>query len=294
MVLSAGDEQAINEALQLWRQGDLTLDAGLEFVHLADLSRPHSEASMQAAAEGGDSSASSEPVPLVDEVPGFAMISQTCDVVRACRQRPFVEVAPLRHASSDFLEEVRRLKRPAFAYAQAAAAHSLVVDLDRVMTAEKALVAGWTRVPGCQTDQERRDFAEAVARKRSRFAFPDDFVHAARDIQSRLTAKHDKHTEEGAHLRALREIRVRAAPSWNDDQVWLSWWFVKEADPDVVDEPRWADFVEQWLSRFDQSGRFRLDPPTVCRLEDMTALDYVESDRLDLDQLSVSRDPNDD
>jgi len=294
MALSAGDEQAINEALQLWRQGDLTLDAGLEFVHLADLSRPHSEASMQAAAGGGDFSASSQPVPLFDEVPGFAMMSQTCDIVRACRQRPFVEVAPLRHASSEFIEEVRRLKRPAFAYAPAAAARSLVVDLDRIMTAEKALVASWNRIPGCQTDQERRDFAEAAARKRSRFAFPDDFVQAVRHVQSRLNTKHNKQTEEGAHLRALHEIRVRAAPSWNHDQVWLSWWFIKEVDAEVVAEPRWTDFADQWLSLFDESGRFRLDPPTVCRLEDMTALDYVESDRLDLDQLSVSREPNDD
>ena len=50
----------------------------------------------------------------------------------------------------------------------------------------------------------------------------------------------------------------------------------------------WPLFVDQWIALFDQTGRFRLDPPIVCRLEDMTARDYVESDRLDLDRLSVS------
>ena len=46
--------------------------------------------------------------------------------------------------------------------------------------------------------------------------------------------------------------------------------------------------VDQWLALFDQTGRFRLEPPVACRQDDMTARDYVESDHLDLDRLSVS------
>lgn len=146
MPMAKEDERAIDEALRAWRQGDVSLDAGLEFLHLADLSRPHSPASRQVA--------------------------------------------------------------------------------------------------------------------------------------------EDKETEEGAHLRVLREIRVRAAPSWNEKQIRLSWWFVKDSDPENVDAD-WPSFMDQWLDLFDQTGRFRLDPPTTCRLEDMTARDYVESDRLDLDRLSI-------
>ena len=145
------------------------------------------------------------------------------------------------------------------------------------MTAEKAVVAGWTRTPGWRTDDELRAFALALARKRSRFAFPDDFVAAAQALQRRFVDKHDKETVEGAHLRALREIRVRAAPSWSDEQVRLGWWFVKNSDPENVDAD-WPSFLDQWIALFDQTGRFRLDPPTACRLEDMTARDYVESD----------------
>lgn len=50
----------------------------------------------------------------------------------------------------------------------------------------------------------------------------------------------------------------------------------------------WSSFVDQWLALFDQTGRFRLESPIACRLDDMTARDYVESDHLDLDRLSVS------
>jgi hypothetical protein len=181
-----------------------------------------------------------------------------------------------------------RLKRPAFAYVPATAEARLVADLDRTMTVEKALVVGWARTPGWETDDELRALALALARKRSRFAFPDDFVAAAQDLQEHLVDKHDKQTDEGAHLRALREIRVRAAPSWDEGEVQLSWWFVKDADPGEVDVD-WPKFLGQWLGLFDQTGRFRLDPPVACRLEDMTARDYVESDHLDLDRLSVPR-----
>ena len=290
MPLSEEDEQAIDQALQAWRQGDISLDAGLEFVHLADLTRPHSPASAQfaeALAIAGEAiDAAAEPVR--DEVRGVVMLSQTCDVVRGCQARPFVEVAPLVEVAGPWVEEIRRLKRPAFAYVPTTADERLVADLDRTMTVEKALVAGWSRSPGWGTDAQLRNFAQALARKRSRFAFPDDFVTAAGNLQRRLVAEHNRQTDEGMHLRALREIRVRAAPSWDDAEVQLSWWFVKEAEPADV-RTDWVAFLDQWLALFEPRGRFRLDPPIACRLEDMTALDYVESDRLDLDRLSVPR-----
>ena len=289
MSLTEEDEQAIDQALQVWRQGDVSLAASLEFLHFADLSRPHSPASVQVAdALANDGEAvEAGATPVVDEVRGVVMLSQTCDVVRSCRVRPFVEIAPLIEVPEPWVEEIRRLKRPAFAYLSITAGERLVADLDRTMTVEKAVVAGWTRAPGWETDDELRDFARALARKRSRFAFPDDFVAAARNLQAHLSVRHNRQTDEGAHLRALREIRVRAAPSWDDREVQLSWWFIKDTDP-VGGQVDWLTFLERWLALFDQTGRFRLDPPIACLLEDMTAREYVESDQVDLDRLSVS------
>jgi hypothetical protein len=286
MSLSEEAAEKINNRLQSWRQGDVVLNSSLEFLHLGDLSRPLSPASQQIA---GASEAADEitqgATPVLDAVAGLVMLTQTCDIVRDCRKRPFVEVAPLIQVTADELNDIRRLRRPSFAYVPGTAADRLVADLDRTMTVEKALVADWTRVSGWKTDNDLRDFALALSRKRSRFAFPDDFVAAAGQLQDRVAEKHDKKSDEGAHLRAIMEIRVRAAPSWDGEQVQLSWWFIKDADPEIdkVDWPGWAD---KWIKLFAQTERFRIDPPTVCRLEDMTARDYVESDRLDLDRLS--------
>ena len=291
MALSEEDEQAVDKALRGWRQGDVSLDVDLEFVHLADLSRPHSPASVQVAraAVEAEEAVTTAPTPVLDQVRGMVMLSQTCDVIRNCRTRPFVEVAPLVEVPEPWMEEIRRLKRPAFAFVPATAGARLVADLDRCMTVEKALVAGWTCIHGWGSDEELRAFAQSLARKRSRFAFPDDFVAAANRLQAHMVARHNRQTDEGAHLRALREIRVRAAPSWNAGQVRLTWWFVMDNDPHDVPAD-WAALLDRWLSLFEhgEGRRFHLDAAIACRLEDMTARDYVDSDRLDLDRLSVT------
>jgi len=269
----------------------VALDAGLVFCHLADLSFPHSPASIQTAEQYVANGAVIEPGPtaLFDEVAGLVMLSQTCDIVRSCLQRPFLEVSPLIPVTATMLEEVRRLKRPGFAYVPAMADRLMVADLDRTMTIEKALARGWTRIEGCRTDAERRDFALALSRKRSRFAFPDDFQEATAGFQKHLAEKASKHSDEGAHIRALSEIRVHAAPSWNADKVYLTFWFIREADPQGARTVNWPSWIDKWMKFIGKLGRFQVEPPTALCLEGMTARDYCESDRLDLDRASVAR-----
>jgi len=180
------------------------------------------------------------------------------------------------------------VKRPAFAYVPSMAKHTLIADLDRVMTVEKAVLASWPRIPGCLTDGECRAFSQAIARKRSRFAFPDDFVCAASNFRQKMLGKYKRNTDEGRHLRALREIQICGKPSWNDGNVGLTIWFIKDRDLEGVN-PDWDSHIQDWVALFDVSGRFRIDAAIACRLEDITARDYVESDQLDLDSLSVDR-----
>ena len=288
--IATSELENINLKLRDWRQGDVSFSSGLESVHLADLSRPHSPQSTQAAQRlaSEDTSISDSATPILDVVAGIVMLSQTCDVIRDCQDRPFVEVAPLVELPEQIVGEVRKLRRPAFAYVPATAARFLVADLDRPMTVEKAIVSRWDRISGWTTEREIRDFALALSRKRARFAFPDDFVRAAQRLQRRLVDKHDRLSPEGGYLRALREIRVQASPSWNGGQVQLVWWFIKDTDPDVG-PAQWYTMVANWIGLFDQTGRFDVGNFRVCRLEEMTARDYVDSVRLDLDYLSISR-----
>jgi hypothetical protein len=177
-------------------------------------------------------------------VRGFVVVSQTCDIVRSCRERPYIEVAPLVEVKASDLPMIERGRRPRYVGAPGLRNHALVGDLDRVMTVEKAVVATWDHLAGCFTDWETRDFARALARKRTRFAFPDDFTALASKLQSRLQDKHDKQSDEGEALRALREIRVRAAPSWDDDPVDILFWFIRHEDEPDFKGQSWDRFLE--------------------------------------------------
>jgi hypothetical protein len=165
-----------------------------------------------------------------------------------------------------------------------------VADLDRIMTVEKPVVASWTRTTGWTTDSEGRRFAAALARKRVRFAFPNDFTALVGAMKRRLVAKHDKSSDEGQALRALREIRVQASPSWDAEAVDLFFWFIRD-DADVassISESR-PERLKSWLRLAPPSARFTNVDGRIASLADLTAADYVASDPLDLDHLSETR-----
>lgn len=267
----------IDRALRDWRQGDCVVGEQY-FLFRIDVGIPLTVEAADAAREGADAAEA--------EVRGLMVATQTCDLVRRCADRPFVEVCPLVEVDADRLEEIRRGRRPGYAYVPGVADRRLVADLDRVMTVEKAVVAGWERTQGCQNDDERRRLAVALARKRRRCAFPDDFVRLASRLTKRMSSKHDKKSPEGRALRALREIRVRAAPSWDAEEMELMFWFIREDGSLEFDGENWEQHRSRWLDLLPEGGRFQGIEGVVVTLGDLTAREFVESDPLDLDHLS--------
>ena len=277
LALESPEIERIDAALSEWRQGDIASEEGW-FIHAADSSLPLTPESAAGGTDGIQS--------ITSEVEGLVVITQSCDIVRPCSDRRFVEVSPLVKVSELHIHEIERGRRPAYAIVPAVRERLLVADLDRVMTVEKAVVASWKRTPGCITDQAARDFTRALVRKRARTAFPDDFSTFASKLQRRLQDKHEKNSDEGRALRALREIRVRAAPSWLAEQIELTFWFVAESDELEFEGRDWSYYLDAWKELIPPADRFMRVDCLVCALEDLTARDYVESDPLDLDYLS--------
>ncbi|WP_414756271.1 hypothetical protein [Anabaena sp. CCY 9910] len=270
--------QKVDAALKQWQQGDCVLGEHW-FVQRFNPKCPLTPESTDVAQEDTDLAES--------EVKGFVVVTQTCDIVRSCSKRPFVEVVPLVEVDEQLLYEIKRIKRPQYAYIPRVAELNLVADLDRVMTVEKAVVAEWERQPGCRNDQEIRYLGQALTRKRARFAFPDDFNKLVYKLQKQMQDKHDRPvSDEGKALRALREIRVRADPSWNSPSIELMFWFIRDEEQVQFQNMTWDKLCKKWLESVPASGRFQSVDGLVVSLEDMTAKDYVESDRLDLDNLS--------
>jgi hypothetical protein len=271
----------IDAALSEWRQGDVALDEHW-FIHAGDPTAPLTPAS--GAVERGDDAVQA----LTSEVQGLVVLTQTCDIVRACTSRPYIEVAPLVLVAASDLPSIQRGRRPALAALPALIEQRLAVDLDRVMTVEKSIVAKWKRTPGYTSDAEARAFAQALARKRVRFAFPDDFTAFTKKLHARLGDKHEKNTDEGRGLRVLREIRVQASPSWDTSTVELFFWFIRDDADTDFEGTVWADLLKSWLKLVPSSGRFTAADGQIATLGEMTGADYVDSDRLDLDHLSSS------
>lgn len=278
--VDAEAKNRIDEALSDWRQGDCFVgEFGFSFRIALDVPIT-CEAREAAAVNAEDAEAI---------VNGIVVLSQTCDIVRACQERPFIEVCPLVQVSAGDLNQIERCRRPNYAYISGVSDHLLVADLDRVMTVEKSVVANLDRTPGCIDDMDCRRLASALARKRARAAFPDDFVSFISPFADRLKSKHDKQSEEGKVLRALREIRVRAAPSWNSGKVEIMLWLVRHEDDLNVDDKTVADLLDYWLKLIPEYGRFETVYGQVVTLDDLTAKDYVESDRLDFDYLTTRK-----
>lgn len=271
--------EEIDSALQQWRQGDYVLGE-LWFVYRFNPQQPLTPDSLSVAQENTDLTES--------EVRGLVVVTQTCDLVRSCYSRPFVEVVPLLEVDKQQLYDIKRSRRPQYAYIPGAAKDNLVADLDRVMTVEKAVVAQWKRSQGCYNDEETRALSLALTRKSSRFAFPDDFIEFAQELKKKLEKKHNKISSEGEALRALREIRVRAAPSWEASNIELMFWFIRDSEQVKFNNSEWSTLLEQWLKLIPKSGRFQSVYGLIVALEDITAKDYVESEPLDLDHLSSS------
>jgi hypothetical protein len=271
------DVKSIDKTLADWSQGDMALDEHW-FIYAADPSRALTDESGQA--QGNLQTISSE-------VEGLIILTQSCDIVRPCLDRPFLEVAPLEKVSAGMLNEIKRGMRPAYAYLPVVAHNNLVAHLDRVMTVEKSVVASWVKTRGLTNEEEAHEFSEALTRKRARFAFPDDFNDFVGNLHKHLRRKHDKTTDEGTALRDLQEIRVSAAPNWEAPAgVELFFWFIRKGEEPVIPSGIWTARLDSWKKLIPPKGRFTQVEGQIVSLEDITALDYLGSEHLDLDYLS--------
>jgi len=274
----------VDKALEKWRQGDVILTPTFNFLHLAKLTQPLTPAAQQAQPPPA---AVPNPDPEIIETvaDGFIVITQTCDLVRDAKNKPYANLALLRPAATpEEFNQTRRCERPAFAYVPAVANRNLIADLNRIVTVEKSILASFARTPGFATEVEAEAFAAALSRHRRRFAFPDAFNTAIAKFQKRFKDRAGKNSDEGRHVDALSEIRVSGSPSWDAEKVAITLWLIKRGDPAKQDWLRW---LAEWVKLIDQTGRYVLDgEPRLRRLEDMHASEYLASHQLDLDHLS--------
>ena len=125
--IDAGRETEVDAALKTWRQGDAIIGESLGFLYISDLSKPLSPSARNEAESGfaeGENLAS-----IGSVVPGFVVVSQTCDLLKPCVDWPFVQLAALQEAPNDLEKQVRKGMRPSFASVPALVNRRLVANL---------------------------------------------------------------------------------------------------------------------------------------------------------------------
>lgn len=250
----------VDAAMKSWRQGDCYVGP-FEFV-----------------------SVDSDGAIVMDETRGFMLLTQTCDVVRSCAHRPSLEIAALEEIPELQWPFVVNGSTPRYITCQALHEARLAADLDRVMTLSKGFVSRSTRQSGWSTDAQERVLRASMARKRGRPALPDALVAALEPLRKRWVKRHGKASAEGQALPLLDEIRVTAWPSYDADAVHLGLWLVCGDDAAVT---ACAQMLEDWERELGAGGRYSF-AMRVVTLHEVSAQMYVESDRLDLDHLTVS------
>jgi hypothetical protein len=198
----------------------------------------------------------------------------------------FRKVCPLVRVQPEKLEFMQKGRLSQLAALPGLAEQTLGADLDRVMTVEKTCLARLVseRSRGLRTEAEQRAFADALARRRARVAFPDEFIAAVSRMRQRILDKHGKDTAEGRFLSAMEDIRVQARPSWDATEIELHFLFLFEARAVV---PANADVIAEGLVNRVKKSRWIVDiSGRAAGLDEIAARAYNQSDRLELDFLS--------
>ena len=280
----AGEQPPPRCLLPEWRQGDCVIGPQRFYYRAAEVGT--------AAAGEPPQDGNGDDV-WKEEVEGLVVITQNCDIERDVSVYPRVEVAALVKRDGKFVKEGARQRRPRFALVPQVATMGLVADLSRVMVVEKEVVAAWPRHPGCVTDDDRRAFARALARKYERFAFPTDFTTLVGELTDMLKETHDRPSPEGRALRALQWIRVRADPGWDEEQVSLEFLFVRSEVDATFEGRTWEELAKKWMALVPTTGRFKNITWEVADMDRFTMRDFVATDPLDLDRLSGAARPAD-
>lgn len=270
--------QEINDHTTSWRQGDI-----VELGAISWFALPRLALTSQSAAVNEEELSS-----IVAQTDRLAIVSQTCDIVRDCQQRPFLLLAPIVELPEPVAGEARSGARPRYIPIPGLGNNSFA-DLDTVVTSEKSILLGFDPKRGLVNERSQRQFGNSIARVFSRFAFPDDLPRTLNKMVTRIKSKHARDSDEGRVLEAIEEIRLTGSPSWDANEIDVFILFspaTRSEASEVVPDEKWDDFIDSWIDKAEPIGVIRSVDGAMIPLDELTARQYIDSVPLDLDYLS--------
>jgi hypothetical protein len=313
--------QQVDDEVSRWRQGDVLHN--LHALRLVDLSRPLSagteaERLAESIPVSTDTSDPAELAVLDTEEPlGYAIISQTCDVVREVDRQSYIQLCPVIEVSDGLASQAHKNESTLVVWLPGIG-RNICADLTRPFTAEKSVLIGQNPTHGVSSDDEIRNFAATVARRFGRFAFPDDLNDSLSRLRNRFLDKHKRDSDEGLALRSIYQIRAEGFPRWDASQVEVTLHFILESgllpDPDERSEVRfdtpiqppasaargigvmsgvrllqaWVGLIRSWLSLCEPVGMIKSIDFQLTDTHGFSLEQVRSTEVLDLEYLSIS------
>jgi hypothetical protein len=153
--------------------------------------------------------------PTVVRTPaGVVILSQTCEIVRA--QRLFVHVAPRERPEGNAPSLARKGRMPRYVHLPRLGDNDFV-ELDRVFSIHKNVVAATDRMPTVQGHREAAIFGQAIGRYFSRFAYPDEVGEYLEPLAKHIMEKAAKpNSAEGKLIGEVVQLRLRSVNGWEN------------------------------------------------------------------------------
>ena len=219
----------------------------------------------------------------------LVLVSQTCDVVRDCRENPFIALAAVAYLEEPLATEARRGHRPRLVPLPGIGL-SAFADMDLVVSAEKSALLEAQQTRGLRDPEDQRRFARAVGRVYQRPALRDDLNESLRGLVQRVKAKHDRDSDEGRLLDSLVDIRVAERPTETGNKIHVTVMFcpASRAQAEATAPGQtWDEYLSRWVGRANKVGIVASIDGYVVPLDEMSARDYLATDPLDLDYLTT-------
>ncbi|MGW1121785.1 hypothetical protein ACWD5B_32520 [Streptomyces tanashiensis] len=313
--------QRVSDVSERWRQGDMLQHVSA--LRLVDLSRPLTPAaeSLREVERVPLATDDAEPpeLAILDSVEpmGYAVVSQTCDVVRHVSAQPFIQLCPVLRIPADRLRQIQKYESTQLVWLPQLG-DDVAADLTRTFTAEKSVLMGQDPIHGVETDEQIRNFAAVVARRFGRFAFPDDLRDSVERLRSKIIGKHARNSDEGAALRQLHQIRAEALPNWSAESIEVILHFILEPTvlPELDSWPEcnpnmtsatvaeaarrvaassgpagaeaWNLLAQAWGALCEPKGSIKSISTQVTTTEIFKMEDMRRTEQLDMDYLSAS------
>jgi hypothetical protein len=214
---------------------------------------------------------------------GLVILTQSCDIVRDHAHRPFVQVAGLVPATDGEIARAIAGETPSRIYMEKLQGMGLLIDLDVSATVTKESVSKWPRVCGCETDEQQRRFSAALGRHRQRFAFPNEFNELVKPVRRWMESKRSAASPFGNFVRAIKEVRIRT-DNWEKPQSLEFILLLNEEVPEA--EKRDWDKAISTLQGKAIHEAYPAAEFSMITYDDISAREYLTSDRLDWDGLS--------